>query len=178
MTGGSVHSIDINMDESGLTRFSGGWYCAIVPAGYMGSSLIGCVLLATGFSQKASRYTSAAVGVILAITCIWAGSVMTMVMSLVLAAALGGAVFFREGRFTQYLVLFMGTSASLVSILNIVSSTVFHTIEGSDATAFARRCSILIPAFVYGIIWAIVSIVLVGGSLLLAIRLTKDQSAI
>jgi len=168
-----VNSIDINMDESGLTRFQGGWYCAILPAGYIGSTCTGCILLYTAFSPRASRYTAAAVGLILGVTCLMAGSVMTAVMSVGLAVMLGGAVWWREGQYTQYFVMFMGTIASTVSLLNILSSTVFHTIDGSDATAFAKHCSVLVPAFVFGLLWLLISVLLVAGTLCLAIRYTK-----
>lgn len=161
------------MDESGLTRFSGGWLCFIVPAGYIGSSLIGCVLLFTGFSQRASRWMAGVIGVILVITCLLAGSFMTLLMGLGLSAFLGSAVWYQEGKYTQYLILFMGTIGSVVSLLNILGSTVFHTIEGSDATVFASKCSILIPAFVYGIIWLAISAIIIGLSLCLAIKYQK-----
>lgn len=168
-----MHSIDINMDESGLTRFSGGWYCAIVPAGYIGTSLSGSILLFTGFSPRASRWAAGVVGIILGITCFWAGSVMTLIMAIGLALLLGLAVFYQEGKYTQYLILFMGTIASVVSLLNIMSSTVFHTIDGSDATAFAKHCSILVPAFAYGILWFLISSLVIALTLCLALRYTK-----
>lgn len=173
LTGGRVHSIDINMDESGLTRFSGGLFCLIVPAGYIGSSLFGCILLFTGFERRWSKYMAMVVGVILAITCLLSGTIMTMIMSLGLAALLAAASFYEDGKYTQYLILFMGTCASTVSILNILSSTVFHTINGSDAAIFAKHCSILIPAFVYGILWAVISVFMIMVTLLLAVRYTR-----
>lgn len=43
-----------------------------------------------------------------------------------------------------------------------LNSVVFHTIEGSDAHVFARQCSILVPAFVYGLIWLLASIAIVA----------------
>lgn len=175
MTGGTVTKIEINMDESGLTRFHGGISCAIIPAGYLGSSLIGGILLFCGFRQKTSRWMAAAVGVILAAT-FWLGDLKTMIIALILAAGLAGAVWYEEGKYTQYFILFMGTSASVVSLLNILSSTVFHTIDGSDATAFAKECSFLIPAFVFGLLWMVISVILIGVTLLLAIKYTKEPA--
>jgi hypothetical protein len=82
-------------------------------------------------------------------------------------------VWYEEGRYTQFVILFMGTIASIISVLNILSSTVFHTIDGSDAVAFAQRCSVLIPAFVYGLLWALISLVLIAGSIALALIFYK-----
>jgi Peptidase M50B-like len=152
------------MDESGLTRFSGGWYCAIVPAGYIGSSLAGCILLFAGFGKKSSRYLAIAINIILVLTLFWAGSLATIIISVVLVAAMTFSVWYQEGVYTQYLIIFMGTIASIVSVLNILSSTVFHTIDGSDAVAFAKHCSFLVPSFVYGLLWAFSSLTLIAAS--------------
>lgn len=157
------------MDESGLTRFSGGWYCAIVPAGYIGSSLAGCVLLFSGFGRKPSRCMAIVVSLILLTTLFLAGSLLTAIISLALIAGMAFAIWYEEGLYIQYIILFMGTIASIVSILNILSSTVFHTIEGSDAVAFAQHCSFLVPSFVYGIIWALISAGLIAASVCIAL---------
>lgn len=56
LTGGRMGSIEIQMNEAGATRFSGGWPCLILPAGYIGSTAMGAVLLFTGFGHRTSRY--------------------------------------------------------------------------------------------------------------------------
>lgn len=168
-----MHSIDVNMDESGLTRFSGGWHCAIAPAGYIGSSVAGCAILFTGFSQKHSRYTAIVICIILLLTLALAGSFSTIIIAAFLITGMGFAIWYQEGRYVQYLILFMGTIASIVSILNILSSTVFHTIPGSDATVFAKQCSVLLPAFVFGLIWALISVALLAGSIGAALAFYK-----
>jgi len=63
--------------------------------------------------------------------------------------------------------------ASIQAILSILGSTVFNTIEASDAFQFATRCSILLPAFFYGFLWFLVSICLIIASIVLAIIFNK-----
>lgn len=168
-TGGRMDSIEIKMDESGATRFHGGFICAILPAGYIGSTLLGALLLFMAFGRRTARATSVGVMLILSITFIWASGWFTYVASAALLALLAGAVWFQEGAYTRHFLIVLGVCASLQSILSILNSTVFNTIEGSDAHVFARRCSFLIPAFVYGILWFILS---------LAIQIAAIASAI
>lgn len=158
LTGGSMGSIEIKMDESGATRFHGGFVCAILPAGYIGSTLLGALLLFMAFGRRTARATSVGVMVILAITFIWASGWFTYVASAALLTLLAGAIWFQEGAYTRHFLIVLGVCASLQSILSILNSTVFNTIEGSDAYVFARRCSFLIPAFVYGLLWFILSL--------------------
>lgn len=160
LTGGRMGSIEIKMDESGATRFRGGFVCAILPAGYIGSTLLGALLLFMAFGRRTARATSIGVMVILAITFIWAHGWFTYVASAALLALLAAAVWLQEGAYTRHFLIVLGVCASLQSILSILNSTVFNTIEGSDAYVFARRCSFLIPAFVYGLLWFAISLVI------------------
>ncbi|CAI5968115.1 unnamed protein product [Closterium sp. NIES-65] len=45
VTGGKVEGIEVHMDEGGVTRTRGGWQWCILPAGYLGSSFWGMVLV-------------------------------------------------------------------------------------------------------------------------------------
>lgn len=108
LTGGHMGSIQINMDESGATRFSGGWVCLILPAGYIGSTLVGALLLFTGFSYRASRYMAIAIAAILAATFYYSGSLFTYLCSSALLLLTIAAYFFKDGAFTRHFVLFLG----------------------------------------------------------------------
>jgi hypothetical protein len=58
LTGGRVLSISINLDKSGLIRYVGGSVCLILPAGYIGSSVAGGVLLFFSFDKKYSDFAT------------------------------------------------------------------------------------------------------------------------
>lgn len=169
MTGGRVNQIQIEMNEAGLTRFQGGWVCAILPAGYIGSTLIGSLLLFLAFGYKTARGTGWGVLAILVITFFHAGDIFTYVATLTLFAIILGAIIYRGGAFARHFILFLGAIASVESILAILNGTLLHTIEGSDAYVFSRQCSMVIPAFIYGLLWLIISILLIALALISAV---------
>lgn len=162
LTGGRMRNITIQMDESGATRFSGGHICLILPAGYIGSTLMGALLLFMGFGYRTSRYGSLGIIVILLMTLWFAGNWFALFSSILLGAMLLGAFFYQDGAYTRHYILFLGVICSMEAILSILNGTVFHTIKESDAYVFSQRCSFLLPAFVFGLLWLIISIGLVG----------------
>ena len=172
LTGGRVTEIEINPNESGVTRFQGGFQCLILPAGYLGSSLAGAVLLVLSFGEKSSKVAAAGTGVVLLSTIYWAGSIFTAISVLFMTAAML-IVYFCFPKHLSKVILFMGVMGSLVSLLNIFSHLITNTIEGSDAVQFARHCSVLIPSMFYGIGWFVFSIILIVGSMALGVYIYK-----
>ena len=170
LTGGSVKGILINPDESGLTRFVGGVGCLILPAGYLGSTFIGAVMIFTGFSERASRIMSALVCFILVTTFFFAEKWYTMLIAALLIAGLGGVIWYEGGKYVRWFVLLMGSIAALDSLENILSQAVFNYVPHSDAVQFAKQCSIFVPFFVYGLIWLVIAVGSIGGAVLAGIK--------
>ena len=63
LTCAKIESIQLDPDEGGATRLRGGISFITLPAGYLGSSLIGAILIACGFDERASKVASIVVGV-------------------------------------------------------------------------------------------------------------------
>jgi hypothetical protein len=59
-------------DEGGATSMSGGIPWLTLPAGYLGSSLIGAALITCGFDTNASKVASLALAVFFVFTLWWA----------------------------------------------------------------------------------------------------------
>lgn len=171
-TGGSVSAIEINPNESGVTRFRGGFRCLILPAGYCGSSLAGAVLLVLSFGEKSAKIAAASTGIVLLATIYWAGTIFTAVSVIFMTAALL-VVYLYFPKYLPKVILFMGVMASLVSLLSISSHLITNTIDGSDATEFAKHCSVLIPSMFYGIGWFVFSTILIVGSMALGVYIYK-----
>ncbi|WFC93778.1 ATP adenylyltransferase [Malassezia brasiliensis] len=55
LTCAKIESIQLDPDEGGATRMRGGIHLLTLPAGYLGSSLIGAILIACGFDERASK---------------------------------------------------------------------------------------------------------------------------
>lgn len=172
VTGGRVAAIEINPNESGVTRFVGGMRCAVLPAGYCGSSLAGAGLLVLSFGERSAKVAAAGTALVLLATIYWAGTLFTAVSVIFMIAALGG-VYYYAPRYLMKVILFMGVMGSLVSLLSIFSHLISNEIDGSDAVEFARHCSILVPSWVYGVCWLIVSTALILFSMALGIYIYK-----
>lgn len=64
----------------------GGLTCWTLPAGYLGSSLIGALLIFSGFDTTASKVASIVVGVIMLFTLWWARRSWFTILSTLFAA--------------------------------------------------------------------------------------------
>ena len=63
---------EFDPDEGGATRMRGGISFFTLPAGYLGSSLIGAILIACGFDERASKVASIVVAVFFLMMLWWA----------------------------------------------------------------------------------------------------------
>jgi hypothetical protein len=70
-TGGKVESISLDPHEGGVTHMRGGVSAITLPAGYLGSSLIGALLTFCGFNTVASKVASIVLGVCFLLVLWW-----------------------------------------------------------------------------------------------------------
>lgn len=122
LTGGRVISISLDPREGGVTHMQGGRSGLTLPAGYLGSSLIGALLTFCGFNIVASKVASIAVGVCFLLT-LWWGRKDWLTIGTVLAAVglLVGCWFIAHAEALRYVVLFIGVMSGLYSVWDIVS---------------------------------------------------------
>jgi hypothetical protein len=160
-TGGSVGSLRIRSDLSGVTLVGGGMDALIAPAGYLGAALAGVGLLVTPL-----RYARWAIGALAAVplaalllfhpadafTTFWCAG-----FALVLAAA----AWKLPSRWLPFLQIFLGVEAGLnafrdLMTLLLISGTDSHIY--TDAQLMSR--TLFLPATVWAVTWAIASILL------------------
>jgi hypothetical protein len=122
LTGGHVKSISLDPREGGVTHMQGGRNALTLPAGYLGSSLIGALLTFAGFNINASKIASIVVGVCFLLT-LWWGRRDWLTIGTVLAAVglLVGCWFIAHAEALRFVVLFIGVMSSLYSVWDIVS---------------------------------------------------------
>jgi len=84
-TGGRVESISLDPREGGVTHMRGGISAITLPAGYLGSSLIGALLILCGFNIVASKVASIVLGVCFLLV-LWWGKRDWLTVGTVLAA--------------------------------------------------------------------------------------------
>lgn len=93
-TGGKVKSISLDPHEGGVTHMQGGISAVTLPAGYLGSSIIGALLIFAGFDIVASKVASIVLGVCFLLTLWWARRDWLTIMTVLLAVGLLVACWF------------------------------------------------------------------------------------
>lgn len=94
LTGGRVKSISLDPHEGGVTHMQGGKGAVTLPAGYLGSSLIGALLTFCGFDVVASKVASIVLGVCFLLTLWWARRDWLTIVTVLLAVGLLVACWF------------------------------------------------------------------------------------
>ena len=167
LLGGTVGSITIEPDASGLTR-------SLVPAGriarglvassgYLGASVVGCLLMAASRVEKRARAIVWTVGALMLVTLvIWIRNLFGFVVVLAWGAALV-ALARMAGRLTSRFVLsLLAIQVALDSVYDI--RVLFHVDGGhSDAETMARL--FLLPAWVWASAWMLMSVGMLGWTL-------------
>ncbi|KAJ1883445.1 hypothetical protein H4R99_000754 [Coemansia sp. RSA 1722] len=177
-TGARLRSISITIDpdEGGLTRMSGGkWWC-VMPAGYLGSSFLGALMVFAGFNVLASKIVSVIIGVCLLATLIWAKNWLTRVITVLFVGLIVGLWFTPHGAGLRYVVLFMGVMSSLYVLWDIVDDTVRRKVNDSDATKFAQRTHT--SSRCCGVLWLLIALIFLVAAILLGLAFLKDDSSL
>ncbi|KAK3299363.1 peptidase M50B-like-domain-containing protein [Chaetomium fimeti] len=157
LTGGRVKSISLDPREGGVTHMQGGRNAITLPAGYLGSSLIGALLTFAGFNINASKIASIVVGVCFLLT-LWWGRRDWLTIGTVLAAVglLVGCWFIAHAEALRFVVLFIGVMSSLYSVWDICDDLILRKVNSSDASVFAQRYGG--SSQCWGVIWSIISL--------------------
>ena len=157
LTGGKVKSISLDPNEGGVTHLSGGISAITLPAGYLGSSIIGAVLTLCGFNINASKIVSIALGVCFLLTLWWGKRDWLTILTILLAVGLLVACWFiNHAEALRFVVLFIGVMSSLYSGWDICDDLILRKVNSSDAAVFAKRYGG--SSRCWGVIWSIISV--------------------
>lgn len=122
----------------------GGISAITLPAGYLGSSLIGALLIFCGFDIVASKIASIVLGVCFLLV-IWWGKRDWLTVLTVLAAVglLVGCWFIDHAQALRFVVLFIGVMSALYSVWDIVSDALRrdHPLNQADKDYSATTSS-------------------------------------
>jgi hypothetical protein len=158
----------------------GGSSAITLPAGYLGSSLIGALLIFCGFDIVASKVASIVLGVCFLLTLWWARKDWLTIGTILLAVGLLiGFWFIDHAEALRFLVvsrtqltilsspflntnlivlwqLFIGVMSSLYSAWDICDDLILRKVNTSDASVFAKRYGG--SSQCWGVIWSLVSV--------------------
>lgn len=161
LTGGKVDKIEVWQNEGGVTNFRNGWKPAIIPAGYVGVSFWGGVLVALSGSKMGATVASG-IFIFALLVCLRYSPNKLLVglcvgfIIVTLAATLVEWLLFDP--FLQFVTLFYGVFVGWYGIMDIWDDTISRTVEGSDAYACFQMWPCCLPKCV-GIQFAILAII-------------------
>ncbi|KAI0225737.1 hypothetical protein L0F63_007075 [Massospora cicadina] len=151
----------------------GGAQCWTLPAGYLGSSLIGAFMVFTGFNVMASKVMTVFVGISLLACLYWARNWLLRGLTIVFIAIIVLLWVFGQGDVMRYIVLFMGVMSCCYSLWDIVEDLVFRKVNESDATKFARLWCCC-PPQLCGFLWFLISLFFLAAGVLAGLVAFKD----
>jgi hypothetical protein len=163
-TGGKIEFISINWDESGFTRTRGGNFLAITSAGYLGSILIGSMMLRTAIIARSEKIVSVFIGAVLIIFPLII--VQKLSQSVFIMGIVWGLAFITSGLlsvlFSRLILFVMGGLTSLYSVYDLgdfFRGDILKTDAGIIAGHYIKNeTSVLILAYLIGILISILSI--------------------
>ncbi|KAF5519467.1 hypothetical protein K4K49_008114 [Colletotrichum sp. SAR 10_70] len=156
-TGGRVVSITLDPNEGGATLMKGGVQAITLPAGYLGSSLIGGLLIFCGFNINASKIASMVLGVCFLLTLWWGKRDWLTILTVLLAVGLLVAAWFiSHAQALRFVVLFLGVMSALYSAWDICDDLIMRKVNSSDASVFAQRYGG--SSRCWGLIWVFISL--------------------
>ncbi|KAL5434190.1 hypothetical protein PMIN06_011452 [Paraphaeosphaeria minitans] len=175
-TGGRVVSISLDPHEGGVTHMRGGKQAITLPAGYLGSSLIGALLTFCGFNINASKICSIVLGVCFLLTLWWGKRDRLTILTILLAVGLLVACWFiKHAEPLRFVVLFIGVMSSLYSVWDICDDLILRKVNSSDASVFAKRYGG--SSQCWGIIWSMISLVFMIGGIIAGLAAFKQSFA-
>lgn len=170
-TGGDFHRFTVSPDLSGLAWSAGGWRWVISSAGYIGSAVFGGLLILLAARGVASRVLLMVLGLALALLCLlFVRNLFGIGTGLALAAAMFLAGYRLRPPWSDMVLLVLALQLvldgfnSLFTLLRLSAGSTVQT----DAMSMAQATGI--PAVVWTVIWAAVSLAMLLLTLRLAYR--------
>ncbi|GLB37114.1 putative peptidase M50B-like [Lyophyllum shimeji] len=177
LTCARIHSIELDPDEGGSTRMSGGIQWLTLPAGYLGSSFIGACLIACGFNTNASKVASIVLAVFFLFTLWWARrNLLTWALILGMSGLVVLFWFVGGGVALRFFVLFIGVMSCMYVLWDVIDDTIARKVNESDASAFAKICGCF-PSRVWGVIWLIQAFIFFALGVIVGLVAFKQSAA-
>src|SRR5581483_1300609 len=175
-TGGSVvgRSLTVRWDGSGEVQNTGGIQFLISSAGYVGSTLFGCLLMLIAKKPKLAKPAMIGTAVVIGIfTLLYGGSFGTLIIGAGLVAALLAVVKLTKQKTSYYFLSFLSIQSILNAVYNINVLFGPH-IGDSDAEIIARSSGI--PAFLWSSSWLLISLGMLFFVLMNYYKMFKNSS--
>ncbi len=175
-TGGTVSSLKIAPDLSGVTLIRGGMDALIAPAGYLGATLAGVGLLLAPLRRARWVIGSLAAVPVATLVLFHAKDAFTALWCLGFAAALGVAAWKLPVRWLKFLQIFLGVEAGLNAFRDLVTLIFISGLSShiyTDAELMSR--TLFLPPTFWAVTWTVLSILALAGALVALVKRDLSQ---
>jgi Peptidase M50B-like len=175
-TGGQIERIELSAAQGGLCITRGGSRFLILNAGYLGSLVLGALLVVAGARSRHDRAILGLIGVVtLLVTVIYVRSLFGFLYGLLAAATLLLVAARLPHTASDVALRVIGAVSCLYAVWDIASDVLLRTVRDSDAGALAELTGV--PAVVWGAFWGLLSLAVSGLALWLASQKPERASA-
>lgn len=156
LTGGSIVQIVVTPDLGGVCTTRGGWDLLVIPAGYLGSMVLGGLILLAASRTRADRVLTGLVGGAIAlVTLLFVRSWFGFGFGILCGAALVATARFAPEWACDLLLKFLGLTSMLYAVIDIKEDLVTRTVPSSDAWAMSQR--LFLPPVFWGVFWLLLA---------------------
>jgi hypothetical protein len=160
-TGGSIVSISLSVQEGGYAITRGGNEFAILTAGYLGSLVLGVMLLLIAMKTHADRATLGVFGVItLFVTIFYIRDIFPLLFCGVTGLAMLATAWFLSRTINDFVLRIIGLSSVIYVPYDIFSDTIARSELRSDAYMLAERFGG--STIIWGGLWLLISLAVIG----------------
>jgi len=168
LTGGSIDHITVDAGLGGVCYTRGGWRWLILSSGYMGSMAAGCAVILLACRTRYHRHASVVLGAFVTLATIaYVRALPGFVFGLLTGGALFSAGRWLNDDLNDLALCFLGTMSCLSAVFGL-RDLATHS-GNNDALMFSREIFPL-PAIVWALLWAGLSLVCLAATLKAALR--------
>ncbi|KNE70094.1 hypothetical protein AMAG_15073 [Allomyces macrogynus ATCC 38327] len=165
-TGAKIESIEVNPDQGGATRLRGGNACLVLPAGYIGSSIFGSLLVFCSFDLLACKVSAGIVAFALLCTLWWARDNFTRWLTGLWFLQIVLLWVFDHGSGLKVFTIGVASMSITYSFWDMVEDLIRRRVNHSDAAIFAKRYGCT-PQF-WGVFWFLISLLVLAFAVIMA----------
>lgn len=160
ITGGTIHSVEINEFLGGKSLTSDGNTFAIASAGYLGSQIIGALLFISAYNKRVALWTCSIIPIVLIVS---AANIITGGIGVFVAVAFAVIIFtsprFLPGLLNKILLKTLGLISVLYVFIDIKEDLITLEYRPSDTQVLADISSI--PSLIWGFLWLLISAIII-----------------
>jgi hypothetical protein len=161
LTGGSIEAISLSAQQGGHAITRGGNGFIILSAGYLGSLLLGVMLLLIALRTNADRATLGLFGLItLLVTLLYIRDLFPLVFCTIIGLAMLSTAWFLSRPINDFALRVIGLSSVIYVPYDIFSDTIARSELRSDAYMLAEQFGG--PTVLWGGLWLVLSLAVIA----------------